>query len=114
MNHNSEAIQPSLDKLHETGKQMADKAHEALSSVGGSVASLAHKVRDNAPTQGKLGETLNTVADQLEAGGQYLSDSRVSDLKKDAGNLIRKYPTQALLAGLAVGFLLGVALSRRA
>ena len=80
------------EKLHDTGKQMADKADQALTQIGG---------------------VLHKAADQLEAGSQYLSDSRVSDMQADLAQMIRKYPTQSLLAGLALGFLTGSVLSRR-
>ena len=80
------------EKLHDTGKQMADKADQALTQVGG---------------------VLHKAAGQLEAGSQYLNDSRVSDLQADLTGMIRKYPTQALIAGLSLGFLTGAVLSRR-
>ena len=80
------------EKLHDTGKQMADKADQALTQMGG---------------------VLHRAAGQLEAGGQYLNHSRVSDMQADLTALIRKYPTQALAAGLSLGFLTGAALSRR-
>ncbi|MBX3167510.1 MAG: hypothetical protein KF760_08855 [Candidatus Eremiobacteraeota bacterium] len=79
-------------KLHSTGKQIADKADQALTQMGG---------------------VLQKAAGQLEAGSQYLNDSRVSDMQADLTNLIRKYPAQALLAGLSLGFLTGAVLSRR-
>lgn len=80
------------EKLHETGKQMADKADQALTQMGGA---------------------LHRAAGQLEAGSQYLNDSRVSDMQSDMTALIRKYPTQALIAGLSLGFLTGAAIGRR-
>lgn len=98
------------DRLQEKGKYVADKTDEALSSVGHGVASLADKMRDHAP-EGKLGETLQKVAAGLDKGGHYLDESRFSDMQKDATELIRKYPTQSLAAGLAFGFLLGATLS---
>lgn len=80
------------EKLQETGKKMADKTDQALTQVGG---------------------VLHKAAGQLEAGSQYLSDSRASDIQADLTGFIRKYPTQALIAGLSLGFLTGAALSRR-
>ena len=80
------------EKLQETGKHMADKADQALTQMGG---------------------VLHRAAGQLEAGGQYLNDSRVSDMQADLTTMIRKYPTQALIAGLSLGFLTGAVLSRR-
>lgn len=80
------------EKLHITGKQMADKADQALTQMGG---------------------VLQKAAGQLEAGSHYLNDSRVSDMQADLTNLIRKYPTQALVAGLSLGFLTGAVLNRR-
>ncbi|MBS2035027.1 hypothetical protein JST97_08560 [bacterium] len=85
-------LEQAKEKLHGTGKQMADKADQALTHMGG---------------------VLHKAADQLEAGSQYLNDSRVSDMQADLTDLIRKYPAQALMTGLALGFLTGSVLSRR-
>jgi ElaB/YqjD/DUF883 family membrane-anchored ribosome-binding protein len=85
-------LEQAKEKLQGTGKQMADKADQALTQMGG---------------------VLHKAADQLEAGSQYLNDSRVSDMQSDLAGMIRKYPSQALLAGFALGFLTGAALNRR-
>ncbi|MFN8607883.1 MAG: hypothetical protein U0931_10145 [Vulcanimicrobiota bacterium] len=85
-------LEQAKEKLQGTGKQMADKADQALTQMGG---------------------VLHKAADGLEAGSQYLNDSRVSDMQADLTGLIRKYPSQALLAGLTLGFLTGAVLSRR-
>ncbi len=84
-------LEQAKEKLHGTGKQMADKADQALTQMGG---------------------VLHKAADQLEAGSQYLNDSRVSDMQADVTQMIRKYPTQALVAGFTLGFLTSAALSR--
>lgn len=99
------------DRLQEKGKILADKTDEALSSVGHGVTNLAGKMREHPPAQGKLGDTWLKMADGLEKGGHYLDESRFSDMQHDATELIRKYPTQSLVAGLAFGFLLGATLS---
>jgi ElaB/YqjD/DUF883 family membrane-anchored ribosome-binding protein len=80
------------EKLHETGKKMADKTDHALTQVGG---------------------VLHRAAGQLEAGSQYLNDSRASDIQADLTTFIRKYPTQSLIAGLSLGILTGAVLGRR-
>lgn len=85
-------LEQAKEKLHGTGKQMADKADQALTQVGG---------------------VLHRAADQLEASSQYLNESRVSDMQADLTEMICRYPGQALMAGLVLGFLSGSLLSRR-
>jgi hypothetical protein len=46
------------------------------------------------------------VADTLEHAGSYLEERNLDGMLEDITGVIRRYPLQALLAGIAIGFLL--------
>jgi hypothetical protein len=63
------------------------------------------KIRDRAPYESVRGTT-NRVADTLESAGSYLEDRNIDGMLEDLTGMIRRYPVQVLLAGIALGFLL--------
>jgi ElaB/YqjD/DUF883 family membrane-anchored ribosome-binding protein len=123
----SGATQKAQDLMHkaqETASNVAQKAQdaastaqqrtdEALSNVGEKMSSLAGTLRQSAPQGGSLGTAASAVADRLEAGGSYLQEHGLEDMAGEMATLVRRYPMQAVLVGLGVGFLLGQAFSSR-
>jgi hypothetical protein len=53
-----------------------------------------------------MGSAAKTVADQLESAGSYLQDHTVDNMARDLTSLIRRYPMQAMLVGLGIGYLM--------
>jgi hypothetical protein len=86
------------------------KTEGAVESVGGEMKSLAGTIRHNAPEGGVFGSAASGVASTLESGGAYLQEHNLHGMAEDATALIRRYPLQAILAGIGVGFLVGRAL----
>jgi ElaB/YqjD/DUF883 family membrane-anchored ribosome-binding protein len=89
-----------------------DRAESALSNVGQGMTSLADQLRQKAP-EGNLGTAAGAVADRLQQGGQYLQEHGIGDMADDMTSVVRRYPLPALCIGFGVGFLLGMALTRR-
>jgi hypothetical protein len=46
-------------------------------------------------------------------GGRYLQEHDLGDMADDMTSVVRRYPLPALCIGFGVGFLLGMALTRR-
>jgi hypothetical protein len=84
---------------------IGQKAEEAVSSVGGQVQSLAGTIREKAPHEGMLGSAASSVADTLDVGGRYLQEENLHGMAGDVTGLIRRYPIQAVLVGIGIGFL---------
>lgn len=99
-------------KASDFASQAQDRAEGALSSVGQGMSSLAGQLRHNAP-EGTLGTAAGAVADRLQAGGWYLQEHDFGDMADDMTSVVRRYPLPALCIGFGVGFLLGMALTRR-
>ncbi len=63
-------------------------------------------IREKAPREGKIGTTATKVAGGLESASYYLQEKKFDHLREDLRGLVRRYPLQALLVGLGLGFLL--------
>lgn len=100
-------------KAQDLASTAVHKTDDALSTVGEKMGSLAGTLRERAPQEGMMGSAAGVVADQLQAGGQYLQEHGVQDMAGDLSALIHRYPLQSLFVGLGVGFLAGKMLSRR-
>lgn len=118
-----ETASSATHRAQEAGSQLAHRASEAasaaghradeaLSSMGEGMSSLASQMRQNAP-QGMLGQASSAVAGRLEQGGRYLQEHGVRDMADDFTSMVRSYPVAALGVGFGLGFLLGMAFTRR-
>jgi ElaB/YqjD/DUF883 family membrane-anchored ribosome-binding protein len=108
-----DAASTAAQKAQDLASSAAGRAEDAMSNVGSKISSLAGSLRETAPHEGPLGSAASRVADQLEAGGQYLQEHGIEDMAQDLMSLVRRYPMQSLLVGFGVGFLVGQSFSRR-
>src|SRR6266481_8447057 len=100
------AVASMSAKARELGSTAAKKANEAAPVIGEKMKSLASAIRDKAPREGKIGTTATKVAGGLESASSYLQEKKFDHLGEDFRGLVRRYPLQALLVGLGLGFLL--------
>jgi len=108
------------DAASNVGHRMSDaasyagqKADDATAAVGGSLKSLAGSVRQHTPREGVMGSASEAAASALDRTGQYLQEQGISGMAEDFTNLVRRNPIPALLIGVAFGFLIARATSRR-
>jgi hypothetical protein len=94
-------------KAEDVASAIGHQAEGVVDSVGGGMKSLAGTIRAKAPQNGVLGNAASGVASTLESGGAYLQEHNLHGIAEDATSLIRRYPLQAILAGIGVGFLIG-------
>ena len=105
--------QEAMDQVKDTGQHAAavatEKADQGIDKAADAAQGLADTLRDKATTL-PGGETTTDLAYQaasgLERGADYLRDKDVNALRGDLEDLIRRYPTQSIVVGLAAGFLL--------
>jgi uncharacterized protein YjbJ (UPF0337 family) len=93
-------------KARELGTTAARKANEAAPAIGEKMESLASRIREKAPREGRIGTTATKVAGGLESASYYLHEKKFEHLGADLKGLVRRYPLQSLLVGLGLGFLL--------
>lgn len=101
----------ALDRAKEQGGQavsaVEDTANQGIDRAAEAAQGLAATIRQQA---GKLpGDQASDLAYQaagnLERGAEYLRQTDVAEMRGDLEDLIRRYPAQSLLVGLAAGFL---------
>jgi uncharacterized protein YjbJ (UPF0337 family) len=93
-------------KAREFGATAARKANEAAPVLGEKIESLASRIREKAPGEGRLSTTATKVAGGLESASHYLQQRKFEHIGEDLRGLVRRYPLQTLLVGLGLGFLL--------
>jgi hypothetical protein len=91
----------------------AEKADGAVATVGQTITHLADSVRRTAGSDSTVGTAVSTVADGLEASGEYLKNHGITEMKKDVTDLISKHPVHSLWIGVGLGALLGMTIARR-
>ena len=100
-------------RVSDAASYAGSRAEDATSAVGGGIKSLASQVRQNAPHEGMFGSASASVAGALDRTGDYLREQGLSGMAEDFTSLVRRNPIPALLIGVAAGFLIARATSRR-
>jgi len=92
----AETVSEKIGQQRETAAEGLDRA-----------ASTIHDKADSVPGGPKVVNLTHSLADGMESTASYLRDHDFNDMGKDVMNVCRRYPTQAFVAALAIGFLLG-------
>jgi hypothetical protein len=100
----SDATVAAKSKTSEFATQTASRAREVTSEFGHQVKEFGGRIRQKSPHE-SVRNTTNKVADTLENAGAYLEEKNLDGMLEDVAGVIRRYPLQALLAGIAIGFL---------
>jgi len=101
----------TVSEVQEEASAMGEHARQR---VGEGLEGAAKKLHDNAPSDGRVGEVVKTVADKIEQTGEYIKKNSVRSFGQDCSNMIRRHPVQAALVGLGAGVLIARASKRRA
>ena len=88
-------IDAGVGKVGEFAHQATEKASELAHDAGGKVSAFAQQ-----------------ATEKLSATADYLRNKKMSDMKADLEDLVKRYPTHALVGALAVGFLAARAMRR--
>jgi ElaB/YqjD/DUF883 family membrane-anchored ribosome-binding protein len=92
------------DRVSDLTSKVKDKAGEAVDTVSEKVG----QARETAAGRlGRAASTTHNLADGMQSTASYLREHDFSQIGKDVMNICRRYPTQSLIAAIAVGFLLG-------
>ena len=100
------AVAEMTAKAQELGVTAVSMAGEAATAVGETMGSLAGVIRDNASHEGTLASAATAVAGGLESASSYLQEKGYENIATDLTAVIRRYPVQALLVGVGLGYVL--------
>jgi len=98
------------DKAGEMADAVSDRLGRQRESAADGLdraASTIHDKADSVPGGPKVVDFTHSIADGMESTASYLREHDLSKMGGDLMSVCRKYPTQSLVAALAVGFLLG-------
>jgi hypothetical protein len=101
----SDASHTAKARTSEFATQTAAKAREVTGEFGHQVKEFGGKIRQRSPHE-SVRNTTNKLADTLEGAGAYLEEKNIDGMLDDLAGVIRRYPLQSLLAGIAIGFFL--------
>ena len=114
VNDAKDRLSDMTSKVKDKAGQMADAVSEKLGqqreNAAGTLdrtASTIHEKAESVPGGPKLVDLAHTVADGMESTASYLRGHDFSAMGKDLMGVCRRYPTQSVVAALAVGFLIG-------
>jgi hypothetical protein len=107
-------ISDMASKVNDKAGHFADTVSKNLSQQRGNaaegldrVASTIHDKAESVPGGPKVVKMTHSIADGMESTASYLRDHDFTKMGKDVMGICRRYPTQSLVAALAVGFLIG-------
>jgi hypothetical protein len=120
-------IPDMTDRISDIASNVKDKAGQVADAVSDNlgrqrgnaadgldwVAANIHKGAESVPGGPKIVKVTHSVAAGMESTASYLRDHDFKKMGKDVMDVCRRYPTQSLVAGLAVGFLLGRSARRK-
>ena len=102
------------DKVSEMGQTAADKIDDNRGAAAEGLEKAATALHENAeglPGCEKVSDLAHVTAEKLTSTAEYVREHDVKSMMTDVESLVRKNPGPALLAAVAVGFLIGRAFS---
>jgi ElaB/YqjD/DUF883 family membrane-anchored ribosome-binding protein len=104
-----EAFDQAKEKSQQAAGAIGEKTDQGLDKAADAAHGLAQTLRERAdsiPGGQQTTDLAYQAASGLERGADYLRQADVDDMRGDLEGLIRRYPTQSIAVGLAVGFLI--------
>lgn len=103
-----EAAGAIKEKGQEAAGALEDRVNQGIDRAAEATQGLADTLRSRAPSLpgDKTTDLAYQAATGLEQGAQYLRQADMGAMRGDLEGVIRRYPTQSLAVGLALGFLL--------
>jgi len=106
----SDAAKVAKDKAEEFGRQAASKVEAARGPAAeqmDNAAATLHQKADTLPGGPRVTGAAHAAAAKLAEAASYVRNHNVRDAVADVDRTVRRYPGQALVAALCLGFLAG-------
>jgi type IV secretory pathway TrbL component len=122
----NESMKSFENTIRNTAEDVRDRTANLASEVKDRTANLASEVKDRTVNMASKVKTtledqrenaaaglkgasskVHNIANSMGTAAEYLHESDLNKVGKDALNICRRYPVQSVLAALAVGFLIG-------
>jgi len=121
-------VKDAASEMKDRVSDFASEAREKASQMADSVAETANRSREKAAqglhkaaaaidkagqiSSARASDAAHKVAQGLDSTASYVEGHGLPEMGEDVMNIFRRYPAQAILGSLALGFLFGRALKR--
>ncbi len=95
-----------------TNQSMTDDAAEKASALGDKIAEGAEEAHNKLADFGR--RAANSIDENISATAAYVRDTDGGRMMHDLKRVVRNHPGPSVLAAVAVGFLVGRAITRNA
>jgi len=106
----SDVAAKTKDKAGQVVDAVSDKLNQQRESAAdglGRAASTLHENASRLPGGPKIVNFTHSIADGMESTATYLRENGLSKMGDELMAVCRRYPTQSLVAAIALGFLVG-------
>lgn len=100
----------AADRAKQMGRDAMDRLDAGRSSLAEGIHSTADAVRSKIPEP--VADKAREAADAVERAADYVKSRDIKSMASDLTSAVRQHPGPSIIAALAFGFLLGVALRR--
>jgi ElaB/YqjD/DUF883 family membrane-anchored ribosome-binding protein len=101
-------VEQAVEKVGRAQEAVVDFGRQALEGVDAQrrpvAARLEHAASGLHQQTDRVAGVAHSAADKVQATADYVRGNRVSAMAKDVGNLVRRYPAQALVVAAVAGF----------
>ena len=104
---------PHATALQDYMNSAVDQTGKILKTMGQRVRSFADSVREEPGTQHHVRATAERVARKLESSAEYLAAGNVEAVRREALNIVQRYPLRTVGMCFAIGWVVGAATRRR-
>jgi ElaB/YqjD/DUF883 family membrane-anchored ribosome-binding protein len=110
----NDATKHMKETASDFGRSAKENIDRNLKNAAGALENTASAIRSKLPDDrsGKMTGVAQTAVDKLDATAQYLRTHDTNDMMSGLESWARRNPGAALSGALAVGFFLGMSLSR--
>ena len=106
----SDTLSNAKDKVADLGRRSADKLNESRESAAGALEKTASSLHSSAES---VSGVAHSTADSVQAAADYVRRTDLSGMMNDLGEVVKRYPGQALAAAAVLGFLVARGLGGR-
>jgi hypothetical protein len=101
------------EKYGQTREQAEQEVERRLSEYRGAGSNLKSKMDEfGAAVSSRAGEAAGAVSSGMQSARSYFQDQNFEDVSEDIAGWVRRFPIQAILISIGLGYLLARGLSR--
>jgi ElaB/YqjD/DUF883 family membrane-anchored ribosome-binding protein len=106
----TDKLSNAKDKVADFGRRSADKINDSREAAAGTLEKAASSLHSSAES---VSGVAHSTADSVQAAADYVRRTDLNGMMNDPGEVVKRYPGQALAAAAVLGFLVARGLGGR-